>query len=248
MSYIFGKTAKTYDKMGFDTGVEAIGFLELQLNRVKLKVGSLIDVACGTGTFALLCASRRPWNVSGLDASKYMLEIAREKAGRSKVLVHFIHADLRSFQSRRTWDVATCWSGSLNYLLTLGALQAALGNVARMLRSQGLFVFDVNTELEYKRQDGMFHFTHLEDFVEARNHHVDPKTGLFYTHITSFVRLPKGNYERLEEHQKERPYNVKQVQQALEKTGFKERTFFADFAGNPLGEKPRQFVCVAVRN
>ncbi len=59
LSYTFGKTAKTYDAMGFDTGTLALDFLDKQLEEHGVSVESLLDLACGTGTFALLCASLR---------------------------------------------------------------------------------------------------------------------------------------------------------------------------------------------
>ncbi len=248
MSYVFGKSARTYDSMGFDTGTGALRFLDQQLHRHGLKVDRLLDLGCGTGTFAILCSLKRGWEVSGLDASEHMLRVAREKARRSKALVRFFRADMRSFKSKTKVDIVTSWSGSLNYLHGPSAILATFGNVARVLVSRGLFAFDMNDGLEYVRQDGMFHFTRREDFIEARNHYLDPTTSLFHTRITSFTRLPKGGYERIEEHQVERPYSPTEVQRSLGKCGFGATTFFADFNGTLLGRRPRHYVCVAVRN
>ncbi len=247
MSYTFGKTAKTYDAMGFDTGTLAFDFLDRRLEERGVSVESLLDLACGTGTFALLCASLRKWTVYGLDSSIHMLNVARQKAEISKIPVRFVRADMRSFRFKRRFDVITCWSGSLNYVRSLADFRAVLRRAAKSLRPNGIFVFDVNTRREYVRQDGMFHSTRGDEFVEMRNHHLDKKTGLFHTRITTFVKVSGGKYECIEEDQVERSFSLKDVQRVLAGLRYKETVFYGDFGGRSLGKNARSFICLAKR-
>jgi len=57
----------------------------------ELAVRSVLDVGCGTGTFACLLA-RRGFQVAGLDPAAASLEVARRKPGAEQV--SWIHGDV----------------------------------------------------------------------------------------------------------------------------------------------------------
>ena len=53
---------------------------------------AILDVGCGTGTFAILCKQRSPRaRVVGLDPDREVLAIAAEKAKRAGVEVEWVH-------------------------------------------------------------------------------------------------------------------------------------------------------------
>ena len=53
---------------------------------------AILDVGCGTGTFAILCKQRAPRaRVVGIDPDPQALAIAAEKAGRAGVQVEWVH-------------------------------------------------------------------------------------------------------------------------------------------------------------
>ena len=53
---------------------------------------TILDVGCGTGTFAILCKQRSPRaKVVGLDPDRRVLAIAAEKARRAGVAVEWVH-------------------------------------------------------------------------------------------------------------------------------------------------------------
>src|SRR5688572_13640084 len=56
----------------------------------------MLDLACGTGTLALMQAEAG-WEVIGLDASPAMLAEARRKQAAAGVDVTFVAGDMRSF-------------------------------------------------------------------------------------------------------------------------------------------------------
>ena len=101
------------------------------------------DLACGTGnvSFAL---HRLGYEVTGVDRSEAMLQVAREKAAGTDV--EFIEQDLRQLAGLGPFDAATCLYDSFNYLLSPADLDAALRGVHAIVQPGGLFVFDVCTE------------------------------------------------------------------------------------------------------
>ena len=110
---------------------------------------SLIDLACGTGTHALLQAASGV-AVVGLDLSADMLAAARTKAGAAGSLVTFVQADMRVFDLPRPVDAVTCLYASLNHLDGPADLARTFARVAAHLRPGGAFVFDVNTRAGFE--------------------------------------------------------------------------------------------------
>lgn len=110
---------------------------------------SLIDVACGTGTHALLHASRGV-AVTGLDLSESMLAVARAKSEAAGCPVTLVHADMRSFDLPKPVDAVTCLYASLNHLAGPVELALTFARVAAHLRPGGAFLFDLNTRAGFE--------------------------------------------------------------------------------------------------
>jgi 2-polyprenyl-3-methyl-5-hydroxy-6-metoxy-1,4-benzoquinol methylase len=65
------------------------------LDRFGCHPQALLDLACGEGSFAITLAKQGK-QVTGVDASTRMLQIARIKAAEGGVNVQFIEMDMRS--------------------------------------------------------------------------------------------------------------------------------------------------------
>jgi SAM-dependent methyltransferase len=107
----------------------------------RLPMGSILELACGSGTVTIHLAQIAN-QVVGLDRSASMLK-------RAKVVceglenVRFIEGDFRSFNLGERFDAVVCASDSLNYLSRAGELIRVFERVAEHLNPGGLFVFDV---------------------------------------------------------------------------------------------------------
>lgn len=114
--------------------------------RLQAHVGrprTLIDLACGTGSHAVLQANGGTY-VIGIDLSAAMLHQAQIRAaGRP---IDFIQADMRTFDTHKPVDAVTCLYASLNHLLDPQDLTETFKRVAAHLRPGGAFVFDLNSE------------------------------------------------------------------------------------------------------
>ena len=109
----------------------------------------LIDLACGTGTHALLQAARGV-AVTGLDLSQGMLAAARAKAEAAGYPVTLVHGDMRSFDLPKPVDAVTCLYASLNHLAGPADLALTFECVAAHLRPGGAFIFDLNTRAGFE--------------------------------------------------------------------------------------------------
>ena len=107
----------------------------------------LIDLACGTGTHAVLQAHGGT-RVVGVDLSAAMLQRARIRAaGRP---VSFLEADMRDFDTVKPVDAVTCLYASLNHLSEPDDLTRTFARVAAHLRPGGVFVFDLNSRQAFE--------------------------------------------------------------------------------------------------
>lgn len=106
-----------------------------------------LDVACGTGRL-IKRLRRAGWNSIGVDFSFSMLRAGRRKMRNLPVAA----ADLRWLPLAGSVDYVTCLFDSINFLLSLDDVHAALRQISLALKANGLLYFDIITErmvLEY---------------------------------------------------------------------------------------------------
>jgi SAM-dependent methyltransferase len=127
------------------------------IRRKRQAVGSILDLACGTGILTAHLASIFP-EVIGLDLSETMLAKAREHCYWKKK-VKFFQGDFRDFHLHRQFDIVVCALNSLNYVGNAGDLQAVFKCAAEHLRPDGLFLFDATTSSRMKSLTGLYSHT-----------------------------------------------------------------------------------------
>jgi len=111
----------------------------------------ILDVACGTGTVALLLA-QRGYQVVGIDRSPAMLEAARRKAKAAGVEIPFLCQDVKGLKLKEKFDLVLCLYDSLNYLLEEEGLLAAFRAVRRVMEPGGAFFFDMNSLYSFQAE------------------------------------------------------------------------------------------------
>jgi SAM-dependent methyltransferase len=97
----------------------------------------VLDLCCGTGLIAGHLDSLG-FQVSGVDESARMLEIARVNAPRAR----FQQADMARFRYPEPFDAVVSFYNSINHARSAAHLRRTIANVAAHLRPKGLFLFD----------------------------------------------------------------------------------------------------------
>ena len=104
----------------------------------ELGARSVVDIGCGTGTFACLLAAAG-LDVIGVDPAAAMLEVARGKPGADRVRwVHGVASDLPPVQV----DLATMTANVAQVFLDDDEWAATLTAAHRVLRPSGWLVFE----------------------------------------------------------------------------------------------------------
>lgn len=105
------------------------------------KISRVLDLGCGTGNHAVPLA-RRGYEVTGVDRSAAMLAGARQKVN-GKVSVTLQQGDIRDVALGERFDAALMMFAVLGYQLDNRDVLAALTTARRLLRPDGLLIFDV---------------------------------------------------------------------------------------------------------
>ncbi len=104
----------------------------------------VLELACGTGRI-LLPLAKAGIHITGLDISRAMLEIARQKVAMAGVddRVRLLQADMRDFALDQQFHMAFCAINSFMHLETQADQLAALRCWRRHLRPGGLLILDL---------------------------------------------------------------------------------------------------------
>lgn len=140
----FGKQyAKYYDLIYLDKDYNGeCDYVDKILKKhSSRKVQTILDAGCGTGGHVFQL-SKMGYDVTGIDASKDMIRIAKKKARETSIPAFFDVADLRDFNLRKIFDSCISMFSVINYLKTYDDLEKAFSCIRRHLRKGGLFVFD----------------------------------------------------------------------------------------------------------
>lgn len=135
--------AGVYDDFNAGNDYEMwFGALLPRLERLGLRRGALLDVACGTGR-AFGPMLRRGWTITACDISAAMIVKAQEKQPRG---VNFDVCDMRELPVYGSFELVWALNDPINYLLGDDDLGRALAAMTANLADHGLMVFDCNTQ------------------------------------------------------------------------------------------------------
>ncbi|MFV9505728.1 MAG: class I SAM-dependent DNA methyltransferase [Oscillochloridaceae bacterium umkhey_bin13] len=207
----------------------------------------VLDVACGTGTLALLLAEAG-WQVTGVDSSAAMLvEAAAKLAGLPQV--RLVQTDLRQLKGvpMATFDLVTCTYDSLNYLTSADDLGRAFRAVAKVLAPGGLYVADLNTEHFLAYEWGACAIREQDGYVQIERSTFEPATCTSRMLLTGFVGNDDQGYERFDEVHCERAYPPTQITTLLEAAGLVLEATYDSFTLNPPNAQSQRIFWVARR-
>ena len=119
-----------------------VDYVERLLEAWSKSPVEVIDLACGTGMVGSEMA-RRGYRVCGADLSEPMV---RHCASREPPLPALVCDAAQMALADESAELVVCLYDSLNYILEPERLATSLAEAYRILRTGGLFIFDLNTQ------------------------------------------------------------------------------------------------------
>ena len=104
----------------------------------ELEARTVLDIGCGTGTFALLLADRG-YEVTGVDPARASLDVARNKPGAERV--RWIDGDATQLPPMQV-DLATMTGNAAQAIVEEAAWHGTLRGASEALRPSGHLVFE----------------------------------------------------------------------------------------------------------
>ena len=219
--------ASSYDRLTADVDYEAIvAFYHQILEKENIRPRSAIDLACGTGSVALLLAQKYE-RVIGVDMSEEMLTVAIQRAVEQGKWPQFICQRLQELALPRAVDLAVCALDGLDYILRPADCKEAIRRVYKALNPGGIFIFDVNTPEKLRAMDGQVFLDEDDDVYCVWRGEFDEETNICSYGMDLFQREGENWYRSFEEH-KEYAYSVEQLTDYLKAAGFTHIRVYAD--------------------
>lgn len=246
----YERYAPLYDASGqVRFALLAHSYLDELLARHPAPGRRALDLACGTGTLALLFAGDG-WDVTGLDSAPAMLAQARAKAADAAAggQLRFVEGDMRSLEGvvpAASFDLVTCLYDSLNYMLEEEDLAACFAAAAFALAPGGLYVADMNTRHFLAFDWGECAISEQSGYVQIERSAFDPARETSAMLLTGFVGDDEQGYERFDELHIERAYPPEQVSAWIEAAGLRVEAMYDSFTFSPPGPETQRIFWVA---
>lgn len=245
---IYDLLAPFYDKINSDIDYSTwADFIEKLVEKHgEISPDLWLDLGCGTGKMTLELASRGK-DMTGIDYSPEMLDIAREQAEKQGIdSVLWLCQDMREFELYGTVDVAISCLDSINHLITPADLDKCLKLVHNYLAPNGLFIFDINGKYKFENIYADNSYVMEEDgAVCIWQNYYNPKSQICDFYITLFEEEDDGRYERYDETQREHMYTLRAMKSHLSKCGLEFMGAYEDFDFTPANDSSERIYIVA---
>ena len=234
----YHELAFSYDRLTNDVDYEAtVKFYEEILKREGVQPRTAVDLACGTGSVALLLA-KKGLQVTAVDMSWEMLTVAQQKAQEADTDIRFVCQSLQQLHLPVGVDLAVCALDSIDYILDPDDCAQAIKRVYKALNPGGCFIFDVNTPEKLRAMDGQIFLDEDDDVFCVWRGEFDEQTNICSYGMDLFRRSGNVWQRSFEEHQ-EYAYSAQQLVQYLRDAGFTSIGVYGDrkFAAPQAGEQ-----------
>ena len=231
----YHELAKSYDRLTNDVNYGAVvDFYYKILDKEGLRPRTAVDLACGTGSVAILLA-KLGLKVTAVDMSEEMLCVASQKAEGMDNKPVFVCQKLQELALPRGVDLAVCALDSLDYITDPADCAEAIRRVYRVLNPGGCFIFDVNTPEKLQAMDGQVFLDEDEDVYCVWRGEFDRQTNICSYGMDLFHRQGNVWVRSFEEHC-EYAYSAQQLVGFLKDAGFTSIRVYADRRFEAPGE------------
>lgn len=223
-------------------------YLHSLLKEYEIENGLVLDLGCGTGSMTE-CLAYRGYDMTGVDNSGEMLELAMRKRQKSGYDILYLLQDMREFELYGTVRAVISVCDSVNYITDEKELEEVFRLVNNYLDPGGIFVFDFNTE--YKYGEILGEQVIAEDREECSfiwdNYYYEEERMNEYE-LTLFIRDEKNPqfYRKYQEIHFQKAYSLTEMENLIKKAGLVFVTAYDAYTKNPPHERSER-ICVVAR-
>lgn len=217
----------------------AAGHLDRALGLTNVCSGTVLDLCCGPGRYAVPLA-RKGFHVTAVDRSAFLLQEARTRAAAAGVDIEFVEHDMRSFVRPSSFDVVLSLGNSFGYFDDRDDDLRVLTAIHNNLVPGGWVIIDITCK-ERESRTARDYVSDLPDgsVCVRRNRPTDDWTR--QRHEWLLVRDRTVQRFQFSVHL----YSGSELKQFLRNAGFEEARLYGDFDGRPFAGNVNRLVAVA---
>lgn len=241
MTQSYAEFASVYDELMTDIPYDTyIDLLTIATGGLSGK--RVLDIGCGTGLLSVKL-SKVGGDVTGIDLSPNMLQVASERAQALSLTITFHEQPMQELQGFSGFDVAVIAIDSLNYVTNRAEVMQTLTRIYDSLAVGGVLLFDVHStfKTDVIFMEGPFTFDNERiAYIWETEEGNEPHS--VYSELAFFIRNADGLYKRFDEVHYQRTFSVQAYVEMLIKAGFSVERIFADWEDEaPHDESERIF-------
>lgn len=241
---VYGPLADWYDSLTEDVDYEGLyEYLMAILRQKGIKPKTVLDMACGTGSLAMLFAEKGV-KTYAVDLSEEMLIRAADKASGMRKPPVFLRGNMADFVAPEQVDALFCMLDSFNYLSDPRDGERAIQCFYDSIRPGGLLVFDIRTPECLRGFDGQMFMDETEDVVCIWRTEFDEQENQCFYGMDIFVR--EGElFRREQEEHLEYAYAPDDLREKLMRAGFRDVSIYGERSFFPPAEEEERIFIVA---
>ena len=244
----YGPASKYYDLFASKDDVAFYKELALEHGRKALELG------VGTGRVAIELA-RAGVSVWGIDNSRYMLDVAREKL-RDELLrvrdqVTLELGDMRDFRLEDKFPFAYISGSTFEHCLTEEDQRGCFGSLYNALERKGILALDVSQPRPGKPESSWWidrRELGRNEVVRTIFSRLDPQTNIVSVNLFFEVYQDGKLVERYHEYGEARIFAKKELEDLLKKTGFEVDMVYGDFDRSAYSRESKRTIFVATKS
>ncbi|QBD81384.1 class I SAM-dependent methyltransferase [Ktedonosporobacter rubrisoli] len=228
--------------------------LDLYQNFAEICGGKVLELACGSGR-ALLPLAREGYELTGVDTSARMLDLARQRLAEAGLEQRctLVQQDIGTMQLGQKFRLAFVALGSFSHITTRAAQAQALSAIRAHLNTGGTFIIDIsNADARYMEElsGQMLHqgtwkcpdeslVSHFVSPVSASDRHLLELTHFYdqYKQSGPVQRTVVTTYLYL--------FERNEIELLLERAGFVVKDTYGDYELGPYQLESPRLICIA---
>lgn len=179
----------------------------------------ILELGCGTGSFTLRMR-QKGYDILGTDFSMDMLKIARKKAQRQKISCEFEFQDMRVLELDKEFDCVVSVCDSMNYMTGEFDLESVFSSVAGVLKTGGIFLFDMKTESFYRELGEKIYVDETDAGDYVWKNFYDSATRNNYYELNIYIKGRGNHYTKHSEEHLQHAFTRGEVIGCADKCGF----------------------------
>jgi SAM-dependent methyltransferase len=194
----------------------------------------ILDLACGNGRHSIELA-KRGFDVTGIDLSDPLLDIAKKRSAQLNLKIEFLKADMRELNFEERFDGVINLFTSFGYFEEDSENERVISQISLSLKKNGWFVIDFFNSIM------VLNNFNPEDKKEFENLQIFQKREIRNNRIIKDISIIR-NGEKKEYHESVRLFNLDDFKCFFSRNSLIISNIFGDYNGNAFTESSDRLI------